>query len=447
MSKGHLFRVADQVLNRPLLILPEKLAVISAVLGGRIGIDAAGLDLDQPMPEATRFKGSSVDEDAASGRRSYMPYRRTPEGVAIITITGSLVNRGAWVGASSGLTSYEGIKFQLEQASADPKAKAILIDIESPGGQAIGAFETADAVRAAAAVKQVWVVVNGMAASAAYAIASAADRIVTTPSGISGSIGVVMMHADYSRMLDQEGITPTLIHAGAHKVDANPFEPLSDAVKADLQAEIGQLMDMFVASVAAGRKDLSPEAIRATEARTFIGQAAVDVGLADAIGSFDDVLADLSRGTTRSNRSPRTASMNFTQADVDAAHAKGVQEGEAKGHAAGHAAGLAAGTKAGAEAERARLVAIVDHPEAEGRSGQALALAKEGAPADLAATMLKTSPKGEAATGVTLEERGKAANALLPKPDTQGAGSGKGAETKKAPIDASAIYAARRAAV
>ena len=148
----------------------------------------------------------------------------------MITITGSLVNRGAWIGANSGLTSYEGIKKQLADAVADDRVKAIVLDIESPGGLAVGAFETAAAVRDALAVKPVTAIVNGMAASAAYAIASGAGKIVSIESGISGSIGVRLIHLDNSRKLDREGVTPTIISAGDGKADANPFQPLTGEV-------------------------------------------------------------------------------------------------------------------------------------------------------------------------------------------------------------------------
>jgi capsid assembly protease len=208
MSTNLLHHVADRVINRPLLILPDKLAIIAQVLAGRIAIDATPLS-----PEASRFAGAS---------RNGQPYRVTDGGVAIITITGSLVNRGAWVGASSGLTSYEGIAHQIESAARDPKVKAIILDMDSPGGEAAGAFETAALVRAVNAVKPTYAAINGMAASAAYALASGARAIVSMPSGLAGSIGVVMLHADYSRALDRAGITPTLIHAGAHKVDGSP---------------------------------------------------------------------------------------------------------------------------------------------------------------------------------------------------------------------------------
>lgn len=212
-----LFHIADRVVNRPLMILPDKLALIASVLDGRIGIDAAALeftetvdaDLTRPAPAGSRFvEQQAVDPN--NPRAGYKPYKTTAEGVAIIPVLGSLVNRGGWIGARSGMTSYEGLKYQIGAAARDEDVRSIILDMDTPGGEAVGAFEVAEVVKAATDHKQVVAVVNGMAASAGYAIASAASRIITTSSGISGSIGVVMIHADYSGKLHQ-GIVPTLI--------------------------------------------------------------------------------------------------------------------------------------------------------------------------------------------------------------------------------------------
>lgn len=367
-----LAHIADRVLNRPLLIMPDKLAVIAQVLGGRIGIEAGAL-----APDASRFVGSPIDEDEETGRRTGLPYKRTESGVAVISIVGSLVNRGAWLGASSGLVSYEAIKFQVGKAAADPKVKSIVLDMETPGGEAVGAFEAGAAVRAAAAVKPVTAIINGMAASAGYAIASGASRIISTDTGISGSIGVVMMHADYSRMLDREGITPTFIYAGAHKVDGNPYEPLSKSVSADLQAEIDGFYDLFVENVAAGRKRMSAKAIRGTEARTFVGAKAKEVGLVDDLGTFEEVIEDMSRSARGRSATGRTTRMdgNFTQADLDRARAEGHKAGHEEGHKAGLAEGqkigMDAGRVEGAKAERDRVKSILGHEEAKGRESTA----------------------------------------------------------------------------
>ncbi|MEX0745684.1 MAG: S49 family peptidase [Phycisphaeraceae bacterium] len=240
--------------------------------------------------------------------RGPAPFRLTNEGTAIITLVGEFVNRGAWIGASSGLISYEGFKHQIEQAARDPRVRNILLDMESPGGEAVGCFEAAAMVRDAAKVKPVVALVNGMAASAAYALASGATRVIAAPTGISGSIGVVMLHLDFSQLLSAEGIKPTLIFAGAHKVDGNPFEPLPEAVRADFQREIDSFYDQFVGTVAAGRAGLDEKEIRATEARVYKGAAAVDAGLADAVGTFEDVLAAMARtGAPRAHAAPQPA--------------------------------------------------------------------------------------------------------------------------------------------
>ncbi|WP_440640270.1 S49 family peptidase [Bradyrhizobium sp. PUT101] len=316
-------RIAAQFYNRPLLLAPAAAETISAFLMSRVGAgprsaamnDDSGSSVELFRPtqteagaevhrgRASRFYGQTALDD--SGRPQ--PFRRTQDGVGIITLVGEFVNRGAWVGASSGLVSYEGFKVQMAAAARDPNTRAIILDIESPGGEAVGAFEAAAAVRDAAKLKTVVAVPNGMAASAAYAIASGASRIVVPPTGLAGSIGVVMMHLDFSKYLQEEGIKPTLIFAGAHKVDGNPYEALPDSVRAEWQQEVDDFYQQFVSTVAAGRSGLTEQRIRATEARVLKGEAAVAAGLADSVGTFEEVLADLSRGS--SGRAPTSTTM------------------------------------------------------------------------------------------------------------------------------------------
>lgn len=353
-----LVHIADRALMRPLMITPEKAEIIVSFLAGRLGVDA---------PVASRFEGSDVVQDN-EGRYQSVPYR-VSNGVAIITITGSLVNRGAWIGASSGLTSYEGIGHQLKTAMNDDAVHSVILDMQTPGGEAVGAFEIAAKVRELAASKRTIAVVNGMAASAGYAIASGATEIVTTETGISGSIGVVMIHADFSRQLDADGVTPTLIHAGAHKVDGNPFEPLSAQVKSDLQKEVSDFYDLFLATVAKGRGNrLTIEAARKTEAKTFMGEAAVDAGLADRIGTFDSVLAELTRAKTpKGGRliSPNRSSSMSENNGVPAAENAGISQAD---HERAVADAQQSGFKSGEQAATDRLSAALG---AEGIKGDA----------------------------------------------------------------------------
>jgi signal peptide peptidase SppA len=223
------------------------------------------------------------------------------------------VHRGAWIGQSSGQTSYEGIAAQLGAAASDPAVRGIALEIDSFGGEVAGVFDLADAIRAAREAKPVWAFVAEHAFSAGYALASQADRIILPRTGAVGSIGVVVMHADLSGQLSDAGVTVTLIHSGAHKVDGNPYEPLPDAVRARIQGEIDGIRNLFAETVAAGRgRRLTAEAALATEAECYRGAEAVAVGLADEVSDPASAFAAFtalvnSRGPTRSALPRRSA--------------------------------------------------------------------------------------------------------------------------------------------
>lgn len=348
MNRAHL---ASRIYGVPLMILPDKATIIASVVEGSV---ASLSDDFGELPAAARnalLGTSSRSRSAAQGSSiGGLPYVRTRSGVAVIPILGSLINRGSWIDAESGVSSYNTIGAQLTAATNDPETKSVLLDLDSPGGEAVGCFEVAQLVRHLRATKPVIASVNGLCCSAAYAIASGATKIITTPSSMVGSIGVVMLHADHSRRLEKAGIVPTLIHPGARKTDANPYQALSDEVKARLQDDVGIYFELFVETVATGRRALSPTAIRATEAGTYIGVDAVKVRLVDAIGTFDDALAELSGQPA----SPRTTSNvpGLTTASIPApTHS------------------LSSAT------ERERILQILTCPEAEGRKTSAEHLA------------------------------------------------------------------------
>ena len=150
--------------------------------------------------------------------------------------------------------------------------------------------------------------------SAGYALASQADRILLPRTGAVGSIGVVVMHAELSGQLDQDGVRVTLIHSGRHKVDGNPYEPLPAEVRGDIQREIDVLRFLFAETVAAGRTGkLNQDAALATEAATYRGADAVTAGLADEVidvqrgfAAFRQLVAGATdRSTTRIQSSTR----------------------------------------------------------------------------------------------------------------------------------------------
>ena len=383
MTGNFLPMLADRVLNRPLLIHPAKAETIYSVLEGRISLGAFADD-DKPKPDASRFIGSHDREDGRSRRR----FTRAAGQTALITVDGSLVHRGAWVGASSGLTSYEGIAAQLDEIAAEANAGALqnlVIDMNSYGGEATGMAALATKIRSLRKRMHIVAVVNDVAASAGYGIASSADEVVVSPTSLVGSIGVVMMHLDRSGEMNAKGIRPTLIHAGAKKVDGNPFGPLPENVRADMQKDVMAFYEQFLGTVEAGRGKarLSAKKARETEADVFIGQEAIDAGLADRMASLDEVLAELSRPARAAGRSTNPRSVKMDRHDLPAADA-GVSEtglkaarieGENAGKVVGKAEGEAEGRKAGAKDERERIGAIMALPEAEKRQATALKLA------------------------------------------------------------------------
>ena len=270
-----LAHVAELVINQPLMILPEKLAVIASVLEGRINIDAsefkelaAGSEEDRPKPHGSRYVGDFAPADPSNPRAGRKPYRTTEEGVAIVPVHGSLVNRGGFLDAMSGITSYEKIKYQIDAAARDGDVKSILLDIDSGGGEAIGAFEAGDAVRLATASKQVVAVANGLCCSAAYAIASGASRIVSSKSSVVGSIGTALLHLDRSKQLADAGIKPTLFVTGKRKGDGSPFFELSDEVKGELRSYINRVNSNFL-NLVSSHRGVSAEQLLALEAGVF----------------------------------------------------------------------------------------------------------------------------------------------------------------------------------
>ena len=284
----HHAQIAQRAFNTPLMVDPAKALAFLSGLGPRIAgqeITFQGLDVEAADHTAAVLpaRASLFGNDLAQRhqRNGTQPFALV-DGIAVIEIAGTLVHRGAWIGQSSGLTSYEGIAAQLQAALADPGVRGVALDIDSFGGEVAGAFDLADRIRAARAQKPIHAFVAEHALSAGYVLASQADRIILPRTGAVGSIGVVALHTDMSGALDQKGIAVTLIHAGAHKVDANPYQPLPEAVHDQMQRELDVVRFLFAETVAAGRGDrLIQSAALATEAAVFRGADAIAAGLAD----------------------------------------------------------------------------------------------------------------------------------------------------------------------
>ncbi len=271
--------LASRIFGTPLLIHPRKLDVILSVIGPRLGL--AMSDDSQALIKHLASQASPVNPTALTSN------------IAVISVSGTLVRRAAAVDAASGLTSYAAISAQLAQAVRDPAVNAILLDIDSPGGEAGGAFDLADQIIAARQIKPIWAVANDDAFSAAYAIASAASRVYVTRTGGVGSVGVIALHVDQSQRDAMSGLRYTAVYAGDRKNDMSPHAPLSTDAAQALQTEVDRLYGLFVSTVAANR-NLSAQDVQDTEAGLYFAKDAIDAGLADVVGTLDDALLALS---------------------------------------------------------------------------------------------------------------------------------------------------------
>nr|WP_264735720.1 S49 family peptidase [Wolbachia endosymbiont (group A) of Rhinocyllus conicus] len=205
-----------------------------------------------------------------------------PKGIAIIRIYGVLTKKTEVFDHILDMTSYENIHEEIESALEDKSIETILLDIDSPGGEVNGVFDLADFIYSARGKKRIIAMANDDAYSAAYAIASSAEKIFLTRTSGVGSIGVIASHIDQSRFDEKQGIKYTTIFAGSRKNDLNPHEPMTSESLESLQKEVDRLYEMFVQLIARNR-GLSIEKIKSTEAGLYFGEKAIEIGLADGM--------------------------------------------------------------------------------------------------------------------------------------------------------------------
>jgi len=243
-----------------------------------------------------RFGAKPLLIEASKLDATYGPRRpyALEEGVAIVDIAGVLANEPSLFEALFfGATAYGRILDEVAQAVADAEVRGILLRVNSPGGDSDNAFETAAALAELARQKPLWAVADTSMFSAAYLLATAAERIyVPEFTGGAGSIGVYVEHLDWSEFNRKLGVKVTYIAEGEGKTDGNPNEPLSEAARATLEAEVARLYGLFVSAVAT-RRGVTEAALRELGAALKYGPDAVTAGLADRTGTFRDALADL----------------------------------------------------------------------------------------------------------------------------------------------------------
>jgi signal peptide peptidase SppA len=409
--------------GEPLLVEATSAERVRTCLEAVVTHEAASIVMNTPMMSASDDTfWTELPDRWASILRPYV----VKDGILQIPVKGMLLHDFPYA-LFDWATGYIYIQKAFERGMADENVKGVALIIDSPGGMVSGCFDAIDKMLAVKS-KPVRAFAHESAYSAAYAIAMVADHIAVSRTGGVGSVGVVTMHVDQSEQLKQRGLKVTFIFAGKHKVDGNATEPLSDEVKARIQARIDESYAVFVSAVARGR-GMEEQAVRDTEALTYTATQAVSVGFADSIGSLDDAVAayavfldDQSDNTGEDEMSEATQSAPVDQAAaVEAARTEGQSAGRGEG----------------ATAERTRIAAILGHAEAKERPAlaQHLAMNTGMSPEDAATTLAaaaketpaaKTDETDDTASGGT----GFGGAMSQENPDVGGGNGGGGNETE-----------------
>lgn len=285
-------QLSQRLFNVPLVIHPRKAEVVVAALAERLGImKIQRLEGNIIVPMAF---SDDDDNDFTSPTRS-QEHRVGYEnlgGVALIEVSGTLVNKLGTVKPYSGMTGYDGIRQNFLSALTDPAVRGIALDVESPGGEVSGCFDLVDTIYKARGQKPIWAILSEYAYSGGYAIASAADKIFVPRTGGAGSVGVICMHCDFSKAIEAQGVVITILQYGDSKSDGYPEVPLTKAARERFQADIDAMGQIFDETVARNR-GLAASTVKSYQAQTFMGANAVGAKLCDAVMAPDAAFRDI----------------------------------------------------------------------------------------------------------------------------------------------------------
>jgi signal peptide peptidase SppA len=278
------------ILYQPWAIAPDRLTEIQAIY-------------------AAHLRGESIDIEAVEARigrqlQNQPQGYQVQDGAALIPLRGVMAPRMNMMSQVSGGTSTELFARDVRAALNDPDVRSIVLLVDSPGGAVGGTMAAASAVMGGRGVKPIATYSDGMMTSAAYWVGSAADRVYMS-SGVDqmGSIGVVGSHVDVSQREQALGMKTTEIVAGSYKRIASQYGPLTESGRQSIQDQVNYLYSLFVGDVAAQR-GVSVEKVLSdmADGRVFIGQQAIDAGLADGIASLDDVINELNDRAATASR-------------------------------------------------------------------------------------------------------------------------------------------------
>ncbi|MCX5712119.1 MAG: signal peptide peptidase SppA [Candidatus Omnitrophica bacterium] len=391
-------------------------------------------DVFQKMLEIVErhMRGEKLTQEEIEARigsdKKEKPDYEVINGAAIIPIYGVIAKRVSQVGGVSQPrgTSIEEIKNDLISAMDDPGVEKVILDIDSPGGSVDGIDEFSDYIFNLRRKKPIIAFANGMMASAAYYIGSAADKIYASKSSEVGSIGVYAVINDCSVANHNAGIKTEIIKAGKYKATGHPDKPLTEEDRQLIQEEINTYYGLFVEAIMRNRNMTEDQSKGIATGRTWIGKKALDVGLIDGLTNLPDLIgaSEVSKLNVRAeaasslkhkekaNLTKEERIMEITveklkaenkpvaEALITEGKALGIVEGKALGITEGKALGIVEG-KASAEAarvaEQVRIDGIMANmpPKMEALALKAI---KEGATIEAASALFLKEMKLAAPT-------------------------------------------------
>lgn len=295
--------------NQALFIEPNYATTFFSALCLKTGVN------NLVSSEGQQLDASGMQQLASSyeSKPRERPYR-VYENVAVLPISGTLLHKYGYVQPVSGATGYDGIAARLQAAIDDPSIDGILLDFDSPGGEVAGCFDTAALIKELREQKPIVALCYDTMCSAAMALGSQCTERWITQSGRIGSVGVLVAHSSYQKQLEDEGIEITLIHSGSHKVDGNPYQKLPDEVRQKIQTEIDSTRQQF-AELVAGGIGMDVNAVLATEASVYTGQAGVDVGFANRVVNGHEAV-DLMLNFVKTKKRGQSFMTNANAADT-----------------------------------------------------------------------------------------------------------------------------------
>lgn len=273
--------------------------------------------------DLAKTNGPAMDAAALGAKAAnHQMGLRVTEGVAVIDLVGVLTKNYSWATSAMGGTSMQTVGALLNQARIDPNVKGILLRVDSPGGTVDGTATLAKTIRAVAGEKAVYALASGTIASAAYWAGSAASALyLESGTTAAGSIGIVSAHRDISALESRVGIKTTEISSGKFKRIASMYEPLSAEGKSTIQAQLDQMYGLFVEAVAQNRQTTVQNVLdKMADGRIFIGQNAINAGLADGFATEGELIQRLSAGpaTQKTFQPKRTQKMTPEQINQEA---------------------------------------------------------------------------------------------------------------------------------